>query len=64
MSDTSQHNSGFSMQDAPSCASSPQITSTMAIEALGKFFSSPNLLSKKIAQEALEAHYRASVAAA
>jgi len=64
MTNTNQLNIGFSIKDVRLCAENPKMTSVMAIEALGKFFISPNLLSKQIAQEALEAHYRASVASA
>jgi hypothetical protein len=64
MTNTNRSNIAFSMVEAPTFPDNPKMTSTMAIEALGKFFISPNLLSKQIAQEALEAHYRASVASA
>jgi hypothetical protein len=64
MTNTQPSNISFSMADVQAYPNNPKMTSTMAIEALGKFFISPNLLSKQIAQEALEAHYRASVASA
>jgi hypothetical protein len=64
MTHTNRLNMAFSMKEVQACTDNPKMTSTIAIEALGKFFISPNLLSKQIAQEALEAHYRASVASA